>query len=166
MKKPTTRIYIDGANLYKGMKARSNELDYVKFHRYLIDKYRPEAIYMFLGFVADHQYLYDFLKKCGYSLIFKETLQSKDGETKGNCDAELVVQSLEDHYEASYEQAILVSGDGDFSCLINFWKKKNVRPRVLAPIKKYCSYLLRKQNISITYLDDPDVLKTIKKDPR
>ena len=166
MTKPTTRIYIDGANLYKGMKSETDELDYVKFHRYLTDKYRPEAIYMFLGFVAAHQALYDFLKNCGYTLVFKETLQSKDGEIKGNVDAELVVQSLEDFYEIKYEQGILVSGDGDFACLVDFWRRKNIRSLILVPMKKYCSYLLRKQNISITYLDDRDVFESIKKDPR
>lgn len=166
MTKPITRIFIDGANLYKGMKSKTEELDYAKFHRYLTDKYRPKAIYIFIGKVATHQSLYDYLEQCGYKLVFKETLQTKDGEIKGNVDAELVVQSLEDFYEIDYEQGVLVSGDGDFACLIDFWKRKNIKPRILAPNKKYCSYLLRKQNISLTYLNDPDIFEIIKKDPQ
>lgn len=165
MKKFVTRIYIDGSNLYRGMKSEIEELDYAKFYRFLSDKYKPEVIYIFVGFIEVHKSLYDFLKQCGYKLVFKETLQKKDKEIKGNVDAELIVQSLEDYYELDYKQGILVSGDGDFACLVHFWKRKNVKPRILAPNKERCSYLLRKQNIAITYLNDPDIFKSIKKTP-
>lgn len=161
-----TRIFIDGANLYKSMKSGTDELDYAKFSRYLKDKYRPEAIYIFIGYIAAQQNLYKYLERCGYKLVFKETLQKRDGEIKGNVDAELVVQSLEDFYEIKYEQGILVSGDGDFACLIDFWKRKSVKARILAPNKKRCSYLLKKQNIAIVFLDDSDTFEFIKKDPR
>ncbi len=163
---PKTRIFIDGANLYKGMKSDIHELDYARFARYLKDKYRPEVIYIFIGYVESQKPLYEYLTKCGYQLIFKETLQQKNGEIKGNVDAELVIQSLEDFYEINYEQGILVSGDGDFACLIDFWQRKDVTPRVLAPNKKYCSYFLRKLKISLTYLDDPVIFENIKKDPQ
>lgn len=160
-----TRIYIDGANLYKGMKSKTDELDYAKFYRYLTDKYHPQVVYIFVGHIALHQALYDFLKRCGYTLIFKETYQNKEGEIKGNIDAELVLQSLEDFYEINYQQGVLVSGDGDFACLIDFWKRKNIKPKVFAPAKAYCSYFLRKQKISLTYLDNPSIFAKIKKDP-
>ncbi|MBI5754905.1 hypothetical protein HZA41_01655 [Candidatus Peregrinibacteria bacterium] len=80
------------------MKFETEELDYARFYRYLNDKYRPEAVYVFIGFVGIHQPLYDFLKRCGYKLVFKETLQNKDGEIKGNVDAELIVQYISTTY--------------------------------------------------------------------
>lgn len=160
-----TRIFIDGANLYKGMKSEKEELDYAKFYKYLKDKYRPEAIYIFIGYIEILEPLYNFLRQCGYVLVFKETLQHKSGEIKGNVDAELVVQSLEDFYEINYNQGVLVSGDGDFACLIDFWKRKNVKAKILAPNKKRCSYFLRVQNVSLTYLNHPNIFLHIRKDP-
>jgi uncharacterized LabA/DUF88 family protein len=165
-KRPVTRIYIDGTNLHRSLKSESKEIDYLKFYHYLNDKYHPESIYMFMGFIEKYKILYDFLTQIGYKLIFKETLQKKSGEIKGNCDAELIVQSLEDHYENSYQQGILVSGDGDYACLIKFWQRKNLKVKVLAPNPKSCSYLLRKMNISLTYLSDPNIFSKIEKAPQ
>ena len=164
--RPVTRIYIDGTNLHRSLKSESKSIDYIKFYRYLNDKYKPESIYIFMGFIEKHKDLYAFLHKIGYELIFKETLQRKGGEIKGNCDAELIVQSLEDHYENSYQQGILVSGDGDFACLIDFWERKNVKVKVLAPNPDSCSYLIRKRNISLTYLNDPNIFSKIEKAPQ
>lgn len=165
---PKTKIYIDGSNLHKGMNTETYELDYAKFYRYLFDSYKPSHIYIFLGFVSGRQPLYDYLTHCGYHLIFKETFQHKDGEVKGNIDGELIVQCLEDHYEDSYELGILISGDGDFACLIDFWKRKNVKIKIFAPNKKNCSYLLKKHNVPLVFLNHERLLPKItkiKKDP-
>ncbi len=164
--RPTTRIYIDGTNLHRSLKSVSKIIDYEKFYNYLDNKYKPDNIYIFMGFIEKHKGLYYFLEKIGYKLIYKETLQKKNGEIKGNCDAELIVQSLEDHYENGYKQGILISGDGDFACLIDFWEKKNIKVKVLAPNPNSCSYLIRKRNISLTYLNDPNILSKIEKAPQ
>ena len=146
-----TNIYIDGENLYKSFKSETDTLDYQKFYRFLSDKYRPEKIYIFLGKIETNQALYDFLKTCGYTIIFKETFRNQDGEIKGNVDAEIVLQSVEESYETGYDCGILVSGDGDFSCLIDFWKRKKINPKILAPKLESCSYFLRKVNFEICY---------------
>lgn len=159
-----TRIYIDGANLHQGIK-KAGILDYAKFYKYLTNKYRPKNIYIFLGRIAKNQPLYDFLTHCGYKIILKDTFQNEDGEIKGNVDAEIVLRSVEDAYEETYECGILVSGDGDFSCLIDFWKRKNILPKIIAPDPDHCSYFLRRHNISLTYLNHPDIFARIRKDP-
>jgi uncharacterized LabA/DUF88 family protein len=148
-----TRIYIDGANLYKGLKSDTEELDYAKFYQYLVDKYKPEAIYLFTGRMASLRKIYDKWTEIGYHIIFKETFQNENGEIKGNVDAELIVKSLEEAYEDPYDQGVLVSGDGDFACLIDFWKRKNIPSRILIPKKEHSSYFLRKQNVPLVFLD-------------
>jgi hypothetical protein len=62
--------------------------------------------------------MYDFLLHSDYICIFKPTLEYKDGTTKGNCDAELVLQTMIEYEK--YEQALIVSGDGDFYCLVKY----------------------------------------------
>ena len=148
-----TRVYIDGANLYKGLKSETEEVDYFKLYRYLVDKYKPEVIYLFTGKMASLSKIYNTWTQIGYQIVFKETFQNKNGEIKGNVDTELIVKSLEEAYEDPYEQGILISGDGDFACLIDFWKRKNISSRVLIPNKKHSSYFLRKQNVPLVFLD-------------
>ncbi|PIQ71979.1 hypothetical protein COV87_00370 [Candidatus Roizmanbacteria bacterium CG11_big_fil_rev_8_21_14_0_20_37_16] len=43
----------------------------------------------------------------------------------------------------NYDKAILVSGDGDFYCLVDYLFKKNKLYKIIAPNQKYSS-LLRK----------------------
>jgi uncharacterized LabA/DUF88 family protein len=86
--------------------------------------------------------LYNSLQSAGYVLVFKETFAHKDGNIKGNCDAELVLQAMIDIKE--YEQAVIVSGDGDFTCLVEYLRKKNKLLTVLAPNNSQSSWLLRK----------------------
>ena len=163
MEKNKTRIYIDGANLHQGMKSKDSSLDYEKFYKYLANKYHPEVIYIFIGKMEKHKFLYNFLKECGYKIIFKETYQNQAGEIKGNVDAEIVLTTVQEFYEKNYNCGVLVSGDGDFSCLIDFWKNKKITPKILAPKKKNCSYFLKNKNVSLTFLDDkrlnPKIIK-------
>ena len=75
----------------------------------------------FIGFVEGNNDLYASLQLYGYVLIFKPTFRNRDGKVKGNCDAELVLQAMIDLNE--YRQAVIVSGDGDFYCLVGYLRK-------------------------------------------
>ena len=71
-----------------------------------------------MGYVGGNQQIYKKLQEDGYIVIFKPTLIYKDGPTKGNCDAELVLHSMIEFN--NYNKAVLVSGDGDFYCLAEY----------------------------------------------
>ena len=93
--------------------------------------------------VSDFQKLDEaFLQECGFILIFKPIITSDQGKVKGNCDAELVLQTMIDFFD--YKQALIVTGDGDFYCLVKYLDGKNKLLRVLAPSNRNCSSLLRK----------------------
>lgn len=55
-------------------------------------------------------------------------------------DAELVLHSMIEY--SRYENAVIVSGDGDFYCLIGYLKKKKKLGRVIIPNAKKYSRLL------------------------
>ena len=81
----------------------------------------------------------------GYELVFKPTTEYKvDGKTmvKGNVDAELVLYAAGKLY-TKYHKAIIVSGDGDFYCLIDYLLEKNKLAYVLVPNKKFSKLLKR-----------------------
>ncbi len=145
-------VYIDGANLHQSSKSWW-WIDYDKFSIWLHDKYKSCKIYMFLWYIAHHTSLYNDLSQQGYRLIFKETLKI-DGKVKGNCDAELVLKAVSDYYEYTAERAILVTWDGDFGCLVEFYKNKLFPIVLLAPSKKNYSYLLKKKNVPTIFLEE------------
>ena len=96
---------------------------------------------MFLGYLEKNRALYQSLEKKGYILIFKE-ISNEHGIVKGNCDAELVLQAMIDYEK--YDKALIVSGDGDFACLVRYLKNQEKLEKVLIPnIHKY-SHLLKK----------------------
>jgi uncharacterized LabA/DUF88 family protein len=47
-------------------------------------------------------------------------------------------------YEDEYEQAILVTGDGDFACLVDFLKERKRFKVILSPSHRKASVLLRR----------------------
>ena len=129
-----------------GVKSQGWELDWRKFRQYLRNKYKAEKAYLFIGQLSGNESLYKYLQECGYILIFKPTLYHYEGNkliVKGNVDAELVLHTMIEF--KNYEKAIIVSGDGDFYCLIEYLEGKGKLLKVLVPSKHFSS-LLRKFN--------------------
>jgi uncharacterized LabA/DUF88 family protein len=153
-----TTAYIDGANLEKSL----SNIDYKRLHTYLSDKHKATKVYIFLGYLESQSKHYKLLKKAGYKIIFKEAVRLRNGKTKANVDAELILQAVQDYYEDKATKAILVSGDGDFTCLIDFWKKKRIKTNILPPQESSCSSLIKNRKVKITYLDQPKVYNQIK----
>jgi uncharacterized LabA/DUF88 family protein len=146
-------IYIDGNNLYRSAKELGFEIDYKKFRGWLRQKFNPAQVYLFIGLVPKQVQFYQYLQECGYILIYKQTV-SIAGTVKGNCDAELVLKSVSDFYTKACDSCILISGDGDFGCLVTFLKEQGAIERIIAPDEKKCSFLLRNKNTEITFLND------------
>lgn len=134
--------FIDGANLHKGIRELGWRLDYKRFRVFLRDKYHASVAYLFLGYVPELSGLYRDLQSWGYTLIFKPTVRNADEQVKGNCDAEMVLQAMIDL--ARYDRAVIVTGDGDFACLVSHLEKEGKLHQVISPNPKKCSVLLRK----------------------
>jgi uncharacterized LabA/DUF88 family protein len=54
----------------------------------------------------------------------------------------------------NYDKAIIVSGDGDFHCLIEYLLEKDKLDRVLIPNRKKYSVLLRKFRSNFDYMNN------------
>ncbi len=147
-----TKIYIDGANLHTALKYSGHDLDYAKFFTWLTEEFKTKDIFLFLGYIKSHKNICKRLEDIGYILVFKKTLRSK-GKIKGNCDAELVLKAVADITEVEFTDLILVSSDGDFACLLEFAKQRGKYVRVISPSQKL-SYLIRKMNIDITWVQE------------
>jgi uncharacterized LabA/DUF88 family protein len=136
--------FIDSQNLNLGVKGQGWNLDFAKFRKYLDDKYGVTKAFLFIGFVEGNQSLYTYLQESGYICVFKPTLairRNKKVIIKGNVDAELVLHTMIEY--RNYKKAIIVSGDGDFHCLIEYLEKKKKLAKIIVPSRKHSS-LLRK----------------------
>lgn len=113
--------FIDSQNLNLAIRRQGWALDFRKFRKYLKDRFNVQTAFLFIGYIEGNNFLYTALQKCGYIVIFKPTLTyEKDGEmhTKGNVDADLVLHTMIEYKK--YDKAIIVSGDGDFYCLVDY----------------------------------------------
>ena len=133
--------FIDSQNLNLGIRDQGWKLDFVKFRIYLKEKYKVHKAFLFIGYIESNRKLYRFLEKAGYELIFKPTVRDNEGKSKGNVDAELVLYAAKIEYD-NYNKAIIVSGDGDFYCLIKFLHEQDKLSNVIIPNYQRYSKLL------------------------
>lgn len=142
MKKPENNFaFIDSQNLNLSIRELGWKLDFRRFRIYLKEKYSVTRAFLFIGFVSGNNHLYTALQEAGFICIFKPTLIYKDGSTKGNCDAELVLYSMIEY--PNYDKAVIVTGDGDFYCLVKYLLEKDKLKNVLIPNRLKFSALLK-----------------------
>lgn len=144
--------FIDGQNLNKSIQSQGWSLDYKAFREYLDTHYGVKKAYMFIGMVNTNQQLYSALQDFGYHLVFKPTLATKQGELKGNVDAEMVLYALTQINQ--YDQAVIVSGDSDFYTLVQYLKSQGKLNTLLVPNEKAYSNLYDSLDIKTDFVDD------------
>lgn len=142
---PLTRdnyAFIDSQNLNLSIVKLGWKIDFKRFRKYLSDKYGVSKAFLFIGFVEGNNEMYRHLQEDGYILIFKPTLEYKDGVTKGNVDAELVLHAMIEL--RNFNKAVIVTGDGDFHCLIEYLVKEGKLLKILIPDQRQYSALLKR----------------------
>lgn len=140
--KENNYAFIDGQNLYLGISSLGWKLSYQRFRVYLKEKYNVSVAYIFIGYLQENQDLYSSLQAAGFVLIFKPTLPDKNGEVKGNVDADLVLRAMLDFDK--YDEAVIVTSDGDFYSLVKYLYRQEKLKCVMSPYVKTCSNLLKK----------------------
>jgi len=133
--------FVDSQNVNLAIRELGWKLDFKRFRVYLREKYGVEKAYLFIGFLKGNTELYASLQEAGFICIFKPTLTYKDGTTKGNCDAELVLHAMIEYQ--NYKKAVIVTGDGDFYCLVQYLLEKEKLESVLIPNRLRFSALLK-----------------------
>lgn len=145
--------FIDSQNLNLGIRGLGWRLDYRKFRIYLEEIYSARKAYIFIGFIAENQDLYDNLQRAGFELVFKPIIIHEHDVMKGNVDADLVLRAMIEY--GNYERAIIVSSDGDFYSLVEYLHKMDKLKVILSPDFKNCSRLLRQASKEkIRFLDN------------
>jgi len=140
-KKENNYAFIDSQNLNLGIQKLDWKLDYRRFRIYLAENYSVTKAYIFIGFVALNQPLYDNLQEAGFILKFKPTIPDGYGKLKGNIDADLVLNAILEIGE--YDAAVIVTSDGDFYSLVQYLYGVKKPKTVLSPDIEMTSSLLK-----------------------
>jgi uncharacterized LabA/DUF88 family protein len=169
--KPNTYAFIDSQNLNLGTQRMGWKLDWRKFRQYLADEHGVTKAYMFIGYMSENESLYEYMYELGFLVVLKPTVDvsakpSAPTETdvnvvkepeekeksivKGNVDAELVLYAMKEI--PNYDQAIIVSGDGDFFSLAEYLEEQGKLSHILTPNWQYSS-LLKPFDAKIIRLD-------------
>jgi len=81
-----------------------------------------------------------------------QALILQSGKTKGNVDAELVLHSVIEMQ--NYDKAIIVSGDGDYHCLVDYLIKQDKLLHLMIPNRYKYSSLLKKFSDKIVFMNN------------
>lgn len=100
-----------------------------------------------------NQPLYQRLRSFGYELQFKPVVQGKGHDPKGNVEADLVLKAMIE--VPNFDNAVIVTGDGDYYSLIDYLDTQQKLFAVIAPNRRFCSRLLRKSSGgALRYVED------------
>lgn len=149
-KKQNNYAFIDSQNLNLSIKECGWDLDFGKFIIFLRHKYRITKIILFIGYIPENKKLYSYLENVGYTLVYKPVLRNGNF-VKGNVDAELVLHTMLNYQ--NFDKAVIVSGDGDFYCLIEQLIKDEKLLKIGIPNKKRYSALLRNFSQYLFYVN-------------
>ncbi len=135
-------LFIDGANLYSAGKTLGVEVDYRK----LLDEFRRRGqlvrAYYYTALVENEDYspirpLVDWLQYNGFKVVTKPAKEFTDStgrrRIKGDMDVEITVDLL--NLSSHIDHAVLFSGDGDLTRLVEAVQERGVRVSVVSTVK-------------------------------
>jgi len=145
--------FIDSNNVYLSVKSQGWNIDWKRFRTYLKEHYGVSQAYLFIGYIEGNNEVYIKLQKAGFICIWKPILTYKDGTIKGNVDAELVLHTM--IQLSNFDKAVIVTGDGDFYCLVKHLLEQNKLLTVLVPnCYKYSALLKKFAKKNIAFMND------------
>ena len=134
-------VFIDGANLYATTKALEFDVDYRKLLAEIKSWGRLIRAFYYTVVVEDDDYssvrpLLDWLDYNGFTVVSKNAKTFTDDtgrrRVKGNMNIELAVDALE--LAPHLDRAVIFSGDGDFTRVVQAMQRKGVRVTVISSI--------------------------------
>src|SRR3989344_3763081 len=160
-----TLVYIDAANIIFSARNLGFDLDILRLIRHMEDSFRPERILYFTGNFKSMREEFEAIASAGVELVYKE-IYNEENKAKANCDVEIAHRMTSDVLLGVVDGIVLLSGDGDFACLCDFARSKNISIRVMAFDPKSCSRVIKQRQFTrVSYLVELGALITKEKPP-
>jgi len=163
--------FIDGTNLHLTYESEELDwfIDYEKLRNYLYKRLNVEIAYYFLGKTNQNDDIIHNLESYGYAVKLKLPTYFIEDETycpycwgitkpeisrhKSDCDSFMTMEVMDNL--RLFEQAVIITSDGDFDTLIGRLVRENKLRLLFAPCRKGCSNLLIKAaNRKVAFMDD------------
>ena len=168
-------VFIDGANFHATTRTLGFEVDFEKLMNVFKSEGRLVRAYYYTALPDGTDYapvrrLADWLDYNGFTMVTKQAKEYTDQETgrrrmKGNMDMELALDMIK--IAPHIQHAILFSGDGDFSRLLQEVQSKGIRTTVVSTLSTkppMLSDTLRRQ--ADEFLEADSLRETISRPPR
>lgn len=139
MQNVKTYVFIDASNIIYGvLKYDGWKVDLLKLKKYLESRYGAQKIFYYAGIEPDNEKQKLFYKKLedefGYTVCLKKVkfYTGEDGSVvrKANCDVDMTFDMM--RFLGQYARAVVLTGDGDFCCVVEYLVKKGREIRIIA----------------------------------
>ena len=125
-------VFIDGSNLFYAAAQLRIKIDYVKLLHYLTDRDYLVHVFFYTGYEPTNEKQLSFLhwmRHSGFRVVTKAVTQAANGSKSANLDVEIAVDMM--RLAQHCDTAVLVSGDGDFTYVVNTIAGQGVRVEVV-----------------------------------
>ena len=135
-------VFIDGANLYQAARALGFDIDYRRLLTAFGAHGRLIRAYYYTALLDEQEYspirpLVDWLEYNGFTMVTKPlkefTQATGRRKYKGNMDVEIAVDIME--LSPHLDHVVLISGDGDFRCLVEAVQRRGLRVTVISTVR-------------------------------
>ena len=135
-------VFIDGANLYQAARALGFDIDYRRLLAAFGASGRLVRAYYYTALLDEQEYspirpLVDWLEYNGFTMVTKPlkefTQATGRRKYKGNMDVEIAVDIME--LAPHLDHIVLISGDGDFRCLVEAVQRRGLRVTVVSTVR-------------------------------
>ncbi len=128
--------YIDNENVNVSIAKLGRKMDWLSLLKWLQKTYKIQQVKMFMGRHPSYQGMYEFFESLGYTLIFRKMIINESQPLKWNIDTELVLEVMKDF--PGLHKAVVMSGDGDFACLLEYlYQQKKLEKLIVPNVKRY-----------------------------
>jgi|HubBroStandDraft_1064217.scaffolds.fasta_scaffold00026_3 uncharacterized LabA/DUF88 family protein len=166
-------VFIDGANIYAATRALGFDIDYQRLLDFFRARGRLVRMFYYTAVLDDGDHsalrpLIDWLQYNGYTVVTKPAKEFTDAlgrrRIRNDMDVELAIDMME--AAAHLDQAVLLSGAGDFRRLVEAVQRRGVRVTVIStdrqPSPMIADELRRQADV---YLDLQDLAPVIRRRP-
>lgn len=152
-------IFIDAANLYHAASNVGININYTHLLSILKAKSKVCRVFLYTGVEPTNEKQQKFIsgmQRQGYQVVSKEVIRREDGSRKANLDVELAFDMVD--LADTYDTAVLVSGDGDFTFPV---KKVQSRGKRVEVVSFGSSTSVALSKVADSYLDLETILDEI-----
>lgn len=126
-------VFIDAANIIYGCNRAGWKMDFEKLMQYLKKKHLASRVLYYAGLDSENKKqlsFYELLQRLGYELRLIPVKTYNSGKRKGDVDARLSFEAMK--YLEEFDEAIFLTGDGDYYWLLEYLLEKDRKIKILA----------------------------------